>query len=88
MIPKLFKLFRKKDKLPEELPKIGGFYLDKNTIGEQSRTGWSELIRDATGEIIEVRGTPGVQGKSGVGGTPGVQGRNRPLFPPDRIEIH
>jgi|WetSurSiteA1Bulk_404760.scaffolds.fasta_scaffold230452_2 hypothetical protein len=84
----LSKLFGRKKLVSKGLPKIGGFYIDKNTIGEQSRTGWSELIRDATGEIIEVRGTPGVQGKSGVVGTPGVQGRNHPLFPPDRKEIH
>ena len=54
MITKFFKLFQKKDKQPEYLPKIDGFYIDKNTIGEQSQTGWSTFIRGVNGELIKI----------------------------------
>ena len=54
MITKLFKLFHKKNKLPEGMPKVNGFYIDKNTIGEQSKTVWSEFTKDVDGTLIRI----------------------------------
>lgn len=46
-------LFKRK-KVESSLKYQDGFYVDKNTQGEQSKTAWTEHIRDSKGNLIPI----------------------------------